>query len=63
MSRETLDLNLFCFKYNIIVSLIKCVIRNWNNREEKLVERFNESVLEWRINTYDSFILFVCEQT
>ena len=46
-----------------MVSLIKCVIRNWNNREEKLVERFNESVLEWRINTYDSFILFVCEQT
>ena len=41
---------------------MKYMIKNGNNKEEKLVERFNESVQEWRINAYASFILFVCEE-
>ena len=45
-----------------MVFLMKYMIRNGNNKEEKLVQRFNESVQEWRINAYASFILFVCEQ-
>ena len=46
-----------------MVFLMKYIIRNENNKEEKLVERFNESVQKWRINACGCFILFVCEQT
>ena len=46
-----------------MVFLMKYIIRNGNNKEEKLVERFNESVKKWRINAYGCFILFLCEQT